>query len=52
MRISDVFMQSGGVDKIRKASGVHKAENKDSVSAKPKDSVSLSKEAQKNGRIR
>jgi flagellar biosynthesis anti-sigma factor FlgM len=47
MRISDVFMQSGGVDKIRKATGVHKAENKDSVSAKPKDSVSLSPEAQK-----
>ncbi len=47
MRITDLFMQSGGPERVRKSAGVQKSEEKKGTPASsPKDSVSLSKEAQ------
>ena len=48
MRITDIMLQNGGPDAIRKSAGVQKPQNSRSPSsAGPKDSVNLSK-ASKN----
>ena len=46
MRISDAFIQTGGVDALKKATGAAKVESKNSTPAREhKDTVSISSQA-------